>query len=236
MAKSKPRRQYLDADGNRLPSVTEIVGQNLGWGKERLIAWANRVGREGLTTHRASKDKLDAGTMCHELIEAFLLGQPYDIQAKPAKMSETAWAMGCTAFMGYLRLHQAEGLVERLEVVALEEPLVDLEWEVGGTPDIVCNLDGELTILDVKTGRSLGAEVLLQLEAYAQMWSACRDDEVTKLGVLHVPASGAPPRLIVWSRHASRRACGGALDELRSLHARREEIDGFAEALFGGAK
>ena len=41
--KKKPRRQYLDGDGTRLPSVTTILGATSD-GKERLRSWLARPG------------------------------------------------------------------------------------------------------------------------------------------------------------------------------------------------
>ena len=63
---AKVKRQYLDANNNKLPSVTEILG-GMGWKYQVLIHWANKVGRQGLTVKEASGDAAKVGNIAHDL-------------------------------------------------------------------------------------------------------------------------------------------------------------------------
>ena len=72
----KTRRKYLDANGNKLPSVTEILG-GLGWNREVLMGWANKIGRQGQTIAEVRNPKADAGTLAHHLIECELTNVPW---------------------------------------------------------------------------------------------------------------------------------------------------------------
>ena len=74
-----PTIPYKNAAGQRISGVTTIIGTNLGWNKEPLMYWANRIGREtGLGHREVSKLAADSGTVCHEMIDCEIKGRELD--------------------------------------------------------------------------------------------------------------------------------------------------------------
>jgi hypothetical protein len=54
-------------------------------------------------------------------------------------------------------------------VLHVEKQLVSELWQVGGTFDLLLEIDGEEVIADLKTGKRVYDEVILQLAAYRAM-------------------------------------------------------------------
>jgi hypothetical protein len=158
-------------EGKKIPSVTEIC-KGLGWSQDRLIGWANKVGREqGITTWRASKPKMRIGTLAHDMIETYLIGaEPHhvlDDAEDPPAVKEGAQR----AFDGFCTLWERE-LAPRTEILATECKMkfhLSGLW-FGGTSDLVARVDGVPTIIDYKTGSGVHPEVAIQCAAYAYLW------------------------------------------------------------------
>ena len=182
----KTRRKYLDANGNKLPSVTEILG-GLGWNREVLMGWANKIGRQGQTINEVRNPKADAGTLAHHLIECELTNIDWkqtqefceanqDLQVKAMQALE-AWNEWWSA-------READGW----EVVDAEIAMQDDDAGFAGTCDLMLrDPAGELIVADIKTG-SPHAEAIIQMAAYGILY-----DERPKYALLiHVPTDGRP--------------------------------------------
>ena len=74
MSKSKAHIRYRLADGTVVPGVTTITGSQIGWNKQVLINWANRIGLEGISANKYRDDKADIGTLAHTMVTDWLLG------------------------------------------------------------------------------------------------------------------------------------------------------------------
>lgn len=57
-----------------------------------------------------------------------------------------------------------------VEVIHAERMLCSPKYMLAGTPDLVCKVDGKMTIMDWKTGSGIYPDMFLQLAAYALMW------------------------------------------------------------------
>ena len=239
------KRQYLDNTGQKLPSVTEILG-NLGWKYQVLIHWANKVGRQGLTTKEASGDSAKVGSIAHDRIEAYLLGKRHDRQQEPVDL----WEKATVALDSFKRWHDEHG--HRIEVIETECLMTDQEQGYGGTADLICLLDGMPAILDYKTGSGIYPEVAVQLEAYATLWEcvgahhrqsadgrpltdaerikrrqACN---IATTGVIHCPADGRPTQLVTFDADA-RRCAGMVWDALLSMQSLKSGYDAIGKYL-----
>ena len=182
----KTRRKYLDSKGEKLPSVTEILG-GLGWNREVLMGWANKIGRQGQTIAEVRNPKADAGTLAHHLIECELTNVPWketqefceapeDLQVKAMQALE-AWSE-------WWKGREADGW----EVVDAEIAMQDDDAGFAGTCDLMLrDPSGELIVADIKTG-SPHAEAIIQMAAYGILYS-----ETPKYALLiHVPTDGRP--------------------------------------------
>ena len=150
-----PTGIYLDKRGNRLPSVTQVLGK--AWSKPALVAWAHREGAAGRPLNKARDDAAEAGTAAHELILARIGGPPADLTRYSKEAGSAA----------RISDHHAQAWLEdhTFEPVVVETALVSTKRGYGGTPDWYGLLDGIPTVIDIKTG-GLYTEHLVQAAAY----------------------------------------------------------------------
>ena len=73
-----PANIYKNKDGKRVPGVTTVIGQNLGWNKQQLMAWANTMGLDGKHHYDVSEKAATTGTIAHKMVELELKGDKFD--------------------------------------------------------------------------------------------------------------------------------------------------------------
>lgn len=184
----KPRRKYYGRDGEKLPSVTEILG-GLGWNREVLMGWANKIGRQGQTIHEVRNPKADAGSLAHHLIECDLTNVPYEeteeyCTADGNMQTLARWSLESWRNWWYGRRN------EGWEVVEAELPMQDDDAGYAGTVDLILRDPcGELVVADIKTG-SPHAEAVIQMAGYADLYEATRGETPHFGLLLHVPTDG----------------------------------------------
>ena len=157
--KTRAHQVYKLADGTRVPGTTTITGL---LNKPALVRWANRLGLEGVDSAKYVDSKASAGTLAHSLIEAHLTGESYntyeysraDIDAAANSVAKwKEWESG-----------------HNLRVRGIEMQLVSEQYRYGGTCDVLCELDGKLTLIDIKTsGSGIWPEMRIQVAAYEQL-------------------------------------------------------------------
>jgi hypothetical protein len=196
MTTKKPRRQYRDADGKRLPGVTTVLGE---LAKPALIGWAATTAAEataeacsnGIPPDEAKKigraavfqrrDKAaDLGTRAHALVEAHFAGE--DILGIDISDDDNAKAFVCAR-------RAIEHIERTCDRVVLSETAYTSPLGFGGTLDLVVERGGKLLIADLKTGKGVHDEVIPQLAAYRFMLQAA--GVLIEGGlVFHVPVDG----------------------------------------------
>jgi hypothetical protein len=196
MTTKKPRRQYRDADGKRLPGVTTVLGE---LAKPALIGWAATTAAEataeacsnGIPPDEAKKigraavfqrrDKAaDLGTRAHALVEAHFAGE--DILGIDISDDDNAKAFVCAR-------RAIEHIERTCDRVVLSETAYTSPLGFGGTLDLVVERGGKLLIADLKTGKGVHDEVIPQLAAYRFMLQAAGILVEGGL-VFHVPVDG----------------------------------------------
>lgn len=155
----KAKQKYRLADGEVCPGVTTIVGE-LGWNKNTLVAWANKLGLNGIESRKYVDDKASIGTLAHAMCLADLSGEKVDTkdytqnqidQAKNCMRSYVSWKNG-----------------KKIEPIVVEKMLISETLRVGGTPDFFGKIDGIYTLVDYKTGKGgFYPEYIVQVSAYA---------------------------------------------------------------------
>ena len=141
--KSRQHTVYTLADGTRVPGVTTVLGI---LAKPALIAWANKMGLQGIDTTKYVDAAASVGTCCHAMIEAHLKGQSFDDHAYDQATIDMAEN-------GYIKYLEWEGQ-HKLEDIHSELQLVSEKYRFGGTIDLYCLLDGVPTLVDFKTNQS----------------------------------------------------------------------------------
>ena len=179
MATKKARRDYRTPDGVKLPGVTTVIGETLGWGKQALIGWAHKLGKEGRSL-RERDDAADMGTIAHEIAGALLGGEAVD-ERWTAEQIEKATPNGKRV---------AAHIIDRYEVLHVELPIVG--ECCGGTLDYVLRArsDGALVLGDLKTGKGVYDEVTVQMGAYADLWANYGvepDERFSRCAIFHAP-------------------------------------------------
>lgn len=151
---------YTDSLGNKLPSVTTVIGRFKDSGP--LLWWANKAGLDGKSLEEARTPAASAGTMAHLLVEASLRGEPTPRLDGPPDTVAKAQA----AFTVYRKWKDQT----RLEIKHAEVALVSERFKFGGKLDAIGVLGNELCLCDWKSSASVYVDYTLQLAAYGLLW------------------------------------------------------------------
>ena len=178
-SKVKAHTRYVLADGTRVPGVTTITGRQLGWNKEVLNGWSNRMGLDGIDTKKYVNDKADIGTLGHALCTNWLLDQPTDTSDYTANQIDTAQNCALSFF------EWAKG--KRIQPILIEVPLVSEIHRYGGTVDIYAEINGVLELCDLKTGGGLYPEFSVQVAGGYAMLLAEHGHKVERVRILNIP-------------------------------------------------
>jgi len=154
--------KYINEEGKRVPSVTTIINQHLGWNKQALLGWTKRMMLGGQDADKVLNEAGDIGTLLHLLIEGHQRG--FDIDTKDYSYNQEKAAM--KAFAGYLQWYEKV----KFKSLRNEVLLVNEEMQVGGTIDCIGKMGDDLVVVDWKTSKYLYAENKLQLAAYTYMF------------------------------------------------------------------
>lgn len=98
----------------------------------------------------------DMGTYVHNWIEEFVKGENPELPTNP-KLLKT--------------INDFKEWWDKtdVEVLHAERMLCSPTHMLAGTPDLICRVDGKLTIMDWKTGGGIYPDMFLQMAAYAMM-------------------------------------------------------------------
>jgi hypothetical protein len=166
---SRPAHGYTDAEGNKIPGVTTITGRFKDSGG--LIGWANKVGREGMTTYQweAKHRAKEFGTHFHDCVEAKLKGDR--IPALPGVLQDVGGALGRMA--NCLDAFDRWNEQTNYDPILIEHSLVSEKLRFGGTMDLVSTVGGLITVTDWKTGNGIYGDTLVQIRAYGILLEEC---------------------------------------------------------------
>ena len=211
--KKPERRDYRNADGTRLPSVTTVIGQTLGWSKDGLIGWSYRAGVDAMAgemaafaadvkdtatmdldvlaerakerrAHQRQRDAAaSAGTLAHAMIEANVNGETMPTVEGVDPAVVEAAQRAFGRFLGWYVRTDPT-------IMATEQALVDEERGFGGTFDAIATLGGAVVLLDWKTGKDVYDEVVIQLGAYDHLAALRKLPAIDAAAVVNVPVDG----------------------------------------------
>lgn len=172
-SKTKAHQIYKISDGTRVKGVTTIINANLGWNKQALIMWARKMAMAGQDPMKVRDQAADIGTIAHYLIEC-------DLSHKTPELDEYAQVdidVAETCFLAYLEWKKAHDV----KPLYLEHQLVSEIYEYGGTLDFVGHIDGNLAIMDYKTGTGVYDEMKIQAAAYQNLWEENYPEDTAKV-------------------------------------------------------
>lgn len=158
MTKVKAHTQYIMNTGDHVPGVTTILNV---LAKPALIKWANNLGLEGIDSTKYVDKLADIGTITHLMVMAHLTGKEVDYSE--FSVQDYSIAENCMlSYYEWLKSHKVEPLI-------VEIPMASDIYGYGGTPDILAMVDGELELIDIKTGKAIWGESFYQVAAYRQI-------------------------------------------------------------------
>ena len=155
--KFKAHTVYRLADNTRVPGVTTITG-TLGWSKETLCRWHNKMGLQQIDTSKYVSDKADIGTLAHRMVECHLTGEPLD--TSDYSQNQIDLAENCLiSFFEWQKAHD-------IQIINHEMQIVSETYGFGGTLDLQGLVDGIMEISDLKTGSGIYPEHYIQVAGY----------------------------------------------------------------------
>ena len=150
----------LFRSGNVYPSITTVLGDQPEK-KKAIMEWRARVGQEEAT--KITQQSARRGTDLHGLMEKYILGDEIDAKKiMPSTLARFRLVQKC--------------LDDNLQLVyASETPMYSDLLRIAGTADLICEWNGEVTVVDFKTARKMKKpdmikDYFIQATAYSIMF------------------------------------------------------------------
>lgn len=191
-----PHHVYKTRDGVRVPSVTTIIGGNLGWGKDMLMGWSRKLALAGTDPNEVRDKAGRIGTATHKQIEWFELCANDSLLTPPDRDTLMGQVPGLQedeldgALMG-LEKYKDWKAKHEVTVVSTEEALVSEVHKYGGTIDMVAVVDGVESLVDFKTSGHMSAEMRIQVAAYRYLYAEVHGPLLRPL-ILHLGKPASP--------------------------------------------
>jgi hypothetical protein len=168
-----PDSRYYRRNGEYYPSVTYVLQ---AYPKGKFFEdWLKKV---GYSAEYIVKKAAEEGTATHELIEEYFEGNEMNFLNEKGnpKMHPDVWKM-FLRFVDFWETHKPT-------LVETETHLFSDELKVAGTVDCICEINGELWVIDFKTSNHLQTTYDLQGAVYAKCYEECFGKKVDRVGVL----------------------------------------------------
>jgi hypothetical protein len=156
--KAKQHTVYKNSRGVRLPGCTTVTGI---LNKPVLVGWANRLGLDGIDVRKYVDELADIGTTAHYMIECHINSQIKGKTIVPDldQFSKNQIQAAEFCFSKYLTWEAKQ----KIKYLHSELILVSDELGFGGTIDIIAELNGVLTLMDIKTCKGIYKDHNLQV-------------------------------------------------------------------------
>ena len=167
------RRVYKRGEGVYYPSVTTILQY---MPKNKFFeSWLKDVGHNAdLIMRRAGKE----GTQVHEAAEKLVLGEEISWMDDfgNAKYSQIVWEM-ILKFAEFWKTYKPE-------LISAEDFVWSDKYKYAGTADLVCKMNDEVWLLDLKTSNSIHKSYDLQLASYAKAIEESKGIKIERTGII----------------------------------------------------
>lgn len=158
--------------GTYYPSVTTVIGDSFPKGKgfERYLA--------DQESYEKSQEILEAagnrGTRVHnatELLESgkTLIRESYSLEE---------WQM----LIGFVAWHKEY----QPKPIAIEQSVISDKLKTGGTIDRVYDIDGVITLLDIKTSSAVHQNYWIQTAVYKTIWEETHKEKIERTAILRL--------------------------------------------------
>ena len=180
-----PDSRYYRRNGKYYPSVTYVLGY---YPKGKFFEdWLKKV---GYSADYLVKKAADEGTQVHEMIESYLNNEELNFLSSNGDplYNPNIWQM----FLKFVEWWETYNPT----LLETEVHLFSDELKVAGTCDLVCEIEGELWIVDFKTSNSIQTTYELQTAIYSECYEECFGKKADRQGILwlkskkHKPSEG----------------------------------------------
>ena len=177
-----PDARYYKRNGEYYPSITYVLSC-YPKGKH-FQEWLKKVGYSAdYIVKKAGED----GTQVHEMIEDYLNGKELNFLENGIPLYDpNIWQM-FLKFVDWWETHKP--ILLETEVHLFSDKI-----KVAGTCDLVCEIDGEVWIIDFKTSNNLQTTYELQTAIYAECYKECFNKMADRQGILWLKSSKRGPK------------------------------------------
>lgn len=172
--------KYKNKAGKVVPSVTTIIGKNLGHNKDMLLAWYAREFEQGRDPRKTSSTACDYGTLVHTMIEHHIFGQ--DEMELPDGVTN-ADVMKAAEALEWYKKWETDNNVVYLES---ELMMVSENDQTGGCCDAIAMVNGVVTLIDFKTSKHLYEDHIIQIGQYRSMIHELTDYKIEQCIVIKI--------------------------------------------------
>lgn len=172
MGKYSDHSTYNNNEGVEVPSVTTIMKV---LNKPFIPLWANSLGWKRQSYTKVLEESAEKGTFVHELLHEYLFKEGKEFNISNPDTVNFIYE-NINAFKDFLKDHE-------LKPIWGEKSFSTDTY--GGTVDLLCELDGKLTILDFKTSKKFYSSHFIQLGAYIQLLEK-HDIFVEQVGICRI--------------------------------------------------
>ena len=137
--------------------------------------WLKEMGNAADTVIQKA---FDLGSEVHNAIDSLTKG-------KELKFMD-ANGNSLFTYEAWLMINKFYQFSKHIKIISSEQVVLDHQYKLGGTVDLICEIDGERWLIDYKTSKAIYKTNQIQLAAYRSMLA---DDKITKHGVLWLNAA-----------------------------------------------
>ena len=177
-----PDARYYRRNGKYYPSITYVLSY-YPKGKH-FEDWLKKV---GYSADWIVKKAGEEGTQVHEMIEDYLNGKELNFLVNGQPMyNPLVWQM----FLRFVDFWETY----KPTLIETEVHIFSDELKIAGTCDMVCEIDGELWIIDFKTSNHLQTTYELQTAVYGKCYEECFGKTADRYGILLLKSSKRVPK------------------------------------------
>jgi hypothetical protein len=168
-----PDSRYYRRNSHYYPSVTYVLSY---YPKGKFFEdWLKKV---GYSAEFIVKKAAEEGTQVHEMVESYLNGEELNFLNNTGhpQYDPDVWMM-------FLRFVEFWETYEP-KLIETEVHLFSDELKVAGTCDLICEIDGKLWLLDLKTSNHVQPTYELQTAVYGQCYKECYGKQIDNYGIL----------------------------------------------------
>lgn len=161
--------RFYTLDGESFfPSVTHILDcYPKGFGFQQ---WLKDLGNN---SDQVRDRAASIGSKIHNAINILLKGEQITWDDKVFNLEEWQYVL---RFADFWQRYKPE-------LISTEESLISPELGFAGTIDLVCRINGQVWLIDLKTSNYLNNSYELQVAAYRKLWDGLSDDKIQRSGI-----------------------------------------------------